>query len=240
MATAHIAAEPGDFAPAVLMPGDPRRAQRIAESLMDDARLVTDVRGMLGFTGTVDGRPLSVMGSGMGQPSCTIYATELFSTFGVERIIRVGTAGGIAPQVAVGDVVLATGAHTDSSMNQARIPGVNFSAVADFHLARAAWEASCSGRADQEGAVHVGTIISRDHFYFTPDQQTERLAAHGVLAVEMEAAALYGVAAEFGKQALAVLTVSDHLLDHSGDMSAADRETRFAGALRLALAAAHS
>ncbi len=111
MATPHIAAEPGDFAPAVLMPGDPKRAERIAELLMDDARLVTDVRGMLGFTGTVNGRPLSVMGSGMGQPSFTIYATELFSQFGVKRIIRVGTAGALSPKVKVGDVIVATGAR---------------------------------------------------------------------------------------------------------------------------------
>ena len=110
MATPHINAEPGDFAPAVLMPGDPLRARRIAEAILDDARRVNDVRGMLGFTGTHGGRPLSVMGSGMGQPSLTIYATELFERFGVERIIRVGTAGGIAPDVAVGDVVIATGA----------------------------------------------------------------------------------------------------------------------------------
>ena len=240
MATPHIAAEPEDFAPAVLMPGDPRRAQRIAKTLMDDARLVTDVRGMLGFTGTVDGRPLSVMGSGMGQPSFTIYATELFSQFGVERIIRVGTAGGISPKVKVGDVIVATGAHTDSSMNQLRIPGVNFSAGADFQLARAAHDASQAGRAGTGGTVHLGTVISRDHFYFTPKGQTEALATHGVLGVEMEAAALYGVAAEYGKQALAVLTISDHLLDHSGDMSATERETRFAGSLRLAVAAALS
>lgn len=240
MATPHIAAEPEDFAPAVLMPGDPRRAQRIAKTLMGDARLVTDVRGMLGFTGTVDGRPLSVMGSGMGQPSFTIYATELFSQFGVERIIRVGTAGGISPKVKVGDVIVATGAHTDSSMNQLRIPGVNFSAVADFQLARAAHDASQAGRAGTGGTVHLGTVISRDHFYFTPEGQTKALATHGVLGVEMEAAALYGVAAEYGKQALAVLTISDHLLDHSGDMSAAERETRFADSLRLAVAAALS
>ena len=240
MATPHIAAEPEDFAPAVLMPGDPRRAQRIAKTLMDDARLVTDVRGMLGFTGTVDGRPLSVMGSGMGQPSFTIYATELFSQFGVERIIRVGTAGGISPKVKVGDVIVATGAHTDSSMDQLRIPGVNVSAVADFQLARAAHDASQAGRAGTGGTVHLGTVISRDHFYFTPKGQTEALATHGVLGVEMEAAALYGVAAEYGKQALAVLTISDHLLDHSGDMSAAERETRFADSLRLAVAAALS
>ncbi|SDN91888.1 purine-nucleoside phosphorylase [Actinomyces ruminicola] len=238
MATPHIAAEPGDFAPAVLMPGDPRRAQRIAEGLMDDARLVTDVRGMLGFTGTVDGKPLSVMGSGMGQPSFSIYATELFSQYGVERIIRVGTAGGISEKVHVGDVVIATGAHTDSAMNQLRIPGVNFSAVADFRLAMAAYRAGLeAGLADR---MHTGTIISRDHFYFTPEGQTERLSAYGTLCVEMEAAALYGVAAEFGKQALAVLTISDHLLDHSGDMTAAERETRFQDSLRLAVAAALS
>ena len=238
MATPHIAAEPDDFAPAVLMPGDPRRAQRIAEGLMDDARLVTDVRGMLGFTGTVDGKPLSVMGSGMGQPSFSIYATELFSQFGVERIIRVGTAGGIGKHVHVGDVVIATGAHTDSAMNQLRIPGVNFSAVADFRLAMAAYRAGIeAGLSDR---MHTGTIISRDHFYFTPEGQTERLSAYGTLCVEMEAAALYGVAAEFGKQALAVLTISDHLLDHSGDMTAAERETRFRDSLQLAVAAALS
>ena len=240
MATPHIAAEPGDFAPAVLMPGDPRRAQRIAEILMNDARLVTDVRGMLGFTGTANGRPLSVMGSGMGQPSFTIYATELFSQFGVERIIRVGTAGALSPKVKIGDVIVATGAHTDSAMNQLRIPGVNFSAVADFQLARAAYEASLTEQAEVDGDVHLGTVFSRDHFYFTPEGQNEALADCGVVGVEMEAAALYGVAAEYGKQALAVLTVSDHLLDHSGDMSAAERETRFADSLRLAVAAAHS
>lgn len=238
MATPHIAADPGDFAPAVLMPGDPKRAQRIAETVLDEPRLVTDVRGMLGFTGTHEGRPLSVMGSGMGQPSFTIYATELFSQFGVQRIIRVGTAGGIGADVHVGDVVIATGAHTDSAMNQLRVPGVNFSAVADFHLAQAAWaEAEAAGMTDR---VHAGTIISRDHFYFTPEGQTEALARYGTLAVEMEAAALYGTAAEYGTQALAVLTISDHLLDHSGDMSAEDRETRFQDSLRLAVAAALS
>lgn len=238
MATPHIAAEPGDFAPAVLMPGDPRRAQRIAELILTDPRLVTDVRGMLGFTGTYEGRPLSVMGSGMGQPSFTIYSTELFSQFGVERIIRVGTAGGISPDIKVGDVVVATGAHTDSAMNQLRVPGVNFSAVADFRLAMAAYEAGVAAGYGER--LHAGTVLSRDHFYFTPEGQTEALARHGTLCVEMETAALYGVAAEFGRQALTVLTISDHLLDHSGDMSAADRETRFQDSLKLAVAAAMS
>ena len=240
MATPHISAQPGDFAPAVLMPGDPRRAERIAGQLMPDARKVSDVRGIVGYTGTHEGRPLSVMASGMGQPSLSIYATELFSQFGVERIIRVGTAGGLSPKIKVGDVIVATGAHTDSSMNQLRIPGVNFCAVADFRLAAAAYEASLPEQARVGGTVHLGTVMSRDHFYFTPEGQTEALARHGVLGVEMEAAALYGVAAEYDKQALAVLTVSDHLLDHSGDMSAAERETRFTDSLRLAVAAAHS
>lgn len=236
MATPHIAAEPGDFAPAVLMPGDPRRAQRIAEKLMPDARLVTDVRGMLGFTGTVDGKPLSVMGSGMGMPSATIYATELFKFYGVERIIRVGTAGGIARTVKVGDVIVATGAHTDSSINQHRLPGLNFSAVASFELAAAAMNAA-TGREQ----VHVGTVLSKDHFYFaSPFADLEVYSQYGILGVEMEAAALFGVAAEFGTQALAVLTVSDHLLDGSSDMSAEERETRFEDALTLALAAAHA
>ena len=235
MATPHINAEPGDFASAVLMPGDPRRAQRIAEQLFDAPRLVTDVRGMLGFTGLVDGRPLSVMGSGMGQPSLTIYATELFREFGVGRIIRVGTCGGIADDVAVGDTVVALGAHTDSAMNQLRIPGVNFSAVASFDLARAAVEAATA-----EDRVHVGTVISRDHFYFAPEGQTRALARYGVLGVEMETAALYAAAAEFGREALTVLTVSDHLLDYSSDMTAAERETTFRTSLRLAVAAALS
>lgn len=241
MATAHIAAEPGDFAPAVLMPGDPRRAERIARTLMPDARLVTDVRGMLGFTGTVDGKPLSVLGSGMGMPSITIYAHELFAQFGVQRIIRVGTAGGISPQVGLGDVIVAVGAHTDSNMNQQRLAGLHFSAVASFELVRAAADAAVAGALDGQ-PVHVGMIMSHDHFYLPNSDPgwLPRLAQYGVLGVEMEAAALFGVAAEFGKQALAVLTVSDLLFDTAAKMTSDERETRFAGALRLALAAAHS
>ena len=120
MATPHINAEPGDFAADVLMPGDPRRAMRIAETVLDDARLVTEVRGVLGYTGTVQGRPISVLASGMGMPSMTIYATELFRFFGVQRIIRIGTAGGMAPHLDVGDVVIASAAHTDSAMSAGR------------------------------------------------------------------------------------------------------------------------
>ena len=187
MATPHLSADPGDFAPAVLMPGDPKRAQRIAEELMPDARLVTDVRGMLGYTGTVDGKPLSVMGSGMGMPSATIYATELFKFYGVERIVRVGTTGGIARSVAVGDVIIATGAHTDSSINQHRLPGLNFSAVASFELAAAAMAA-----AHGTAGVHVGTVVSKDHFYFaSPFADLDLYGQYGILGVEMEAAGLF-------------------------------------------------
>ena len=207
---------------------------------MPDARLVTDVRGMLGFTGTVDGKPLSVLGSGMGMPSITIYAHELFAQFGVQRIIRVGTAGGISPQVGLGDVIVAVGAHTDSNMNQQRLAGLHFSAVASFELVRAAADAAVAGALDGQ-PVHVDMIMSHDHFYLPSSDPgwLPRLAQYGVLGVEMEAAALFGVAAEFGKQALAVLTVSDLLFDTAAQMTSDERETRFAGALRLALAAAH-
>ncbi len=235
MATPHIRAEKGDFAPAVLMPGDPQRAKRIAEQLFDSPKLVTDVRGMLGYTGEVNGKPLSVMGSGMGQPSIAIYATELFRFFGVERIIRVGTCGGIAKHVNVGDTVVGIGAHTDSNFNQGRIPGIYFSAIASFNLAKAAVDA-----APDDQRVHVGTIVSKDHFYSSTPGQVEGLADYGVLGVEMEAASLYGTAAQYGKEALTVLTVSDHLMDPALDMSAEDRETKFQTALQLAVAAAHS
>lgn len=235
MATPHIRADRGDFAPAVIFPGDPLRAKRIAELLFDSPRLVTDVRGMLGFTGEVDGRPLSVMGSGMGQPSAAIYSNELFRYYGVERIIRVGTCGGIAHHVHVGDTVIGVGAHTDSNFNQGRIPGVFFSAIASFDLAKAAYDA-----APANAKVHVGPIISNDHFYADVPGRVEALAKYGVLGVDMEAAALYGVAAEHSKEALTILTVSDHLLDHTNDMSSEERETKFQTALNLAVAAALS
>jgi purine-nucleoside phosphorylase len=223
------------------MPGDPKRAERMAGLILADARLVTSVRGILGFTGTYagdgadSGRPLSIMASGMGMPSIGIYATELFRFFGVERIIRVGTAGGISPLVDIGDVLIGVGAHTTSSMNELRIPGTHFSAVADLTMAAAALAA---GGGDPH--VHSGTVISSDHFYFSIPGQLDAMAAHGVLGVEMEAACLYGVAAEHGKGALTVLTVSDHLTKASVDMTAEERETRFQGALKLAVAAAYA
>ena len=235
MPTPHISAQPGDFAPADIMPGDPKRAARMAAELMPDARLVTDVRNICGYTGTYEGKPLSVMASGMGQPSASIYATELFSFYGVERIIRVGTAGGLSSKVKMGDVVIAIGAHTDSVINTTLCPGIQFSATASWNLLKAAVDA-----AGDDADVKVAPVVSRDRFYGTSMDQNKRLAELGTLGVEMEAAALYGIAADLDKEALAVLTISDHLFDESQDMSSEERETHFQKALRIAVAAALS
>ncbi|MGV9182636.1 purine-nucleoside phosphorylase [Arcanobacterium canis] len=236
MSTPHIAAEPGDFAPAVLLPGDPKRAERMAKQLMPDAKLVTDVRGILGFTGEVNGQPLSIMGTGMGQPSLSIYVNELFMHYGVERAIRVGTCGGLSLDVNVGDVVVAMGAHYEGVLNTYLTPGIHYSAVADYGLVRAAVEA-----AEGEDGIHVGTVASRDRFYGVPKEENEALAEVGCLGAEMEAGALYGLAAKYGRKALAVLTVSDHILKGTDrDYTAAEREELFQRALKLAVAAAHS
>lgn len=234
MATPHIGAEPGDFAPAVLMPGDPKRAERMAKMLMDDARLVTEVRGILGYTGTVNGKPLSIMASGMGQPSLSIYVNELFMHYGVERIIRVGTCGGLSDRVKVGDVVIANGAHYEGVLNTYLSPETHFSAVASYELVRAAADA-----AGDDDDVVVAPVVSRDRFYGIDSSVNEALGAIGTMGVEMEAGALYGLASKYGKQALAVLTVSDHLVVESRDMTAEERESNFQKALKLAVAAAH-
>jgi purine-nucleoside phosphorylase len=207
MPTPHISAEKGDFAPTILLPGDPLRAQHIAENFLDDPRQVTAVRNMLGYTGTYRGIPVSVMGTGMGIPSASIYATELVTEYGVERLIRVGSCGGILPSVKIRDVILAIGACTDSGVNRVRYGGYDFAATADFALLRAAAEA-----AEAKGVpVKVGNVHSADLFYNPDPEAFDRMEAMGVLAVEMEAAGLYGVAAEKGARALTILTVSDHV-----------------------------
>lgn len=230
MSTPHISAAPGDFAPGVLMPGDPRRARRIAETCFDAPRLVTEVRGIEGWTGTYAGQPVSVLASGMGQPSLSIYATELFRFYDVNRIIRVGTAGALADDLALGDVIIGSAAHTDSALSAARIPGVHFAAAPDYELMAAA---AAAGRA-RGIPVRVGPIFSSDAFYGTTEEMMAALRAHGTLAVEMEAAALYGLAAEYHRQALAVLTVTDHLA-RAEQMSAQDRETYFEAMVTVAL-----
>lgn len=234
MPTPHIAAEPGDFAEDVLMPGDPLRARRIADEVLEDAKLVTDVRGILGYTGRYQGAALSVLGSGMGMPSMTIYATELAREYGVKRIVRIGTAGGLSPDVDVRDVVIALGAHTDSAMTAARIPGLSFSHVPSFALLRKAMEAA--EQWDGQVRVHAGTVFSTDSFYLKRPDLIAALRAHGALAVEMEAAGLYAVGAAEGIQTLTVLTISDHTAKGQ-KLTALERETGFSDALRVALAA---
>lgn len=235
MPTPHISAEPGDFAPTVLMPGDPRRARRMAEQLFDDARLVTDVRGILGYTGTVDGIPISVLASGMGSPSIAIYATELARVYGVERIIRVGTAGSLSPDLALGSVVAGSSAHTDSAITERWVPGVTLSAAPSFALLAAAVDAA---RRDAV-ALRVGPLFSSDSFYDPGPGVFPKLAALGTLAVEMEAAALYAVGAREGIETLAVVTVTDDLIG-GGSLSVDERETGFAAAARIAIASALS
>ena len=236
MATPHLSAELGDFAPDVLMPGDPRRARRIAETVLDDARLVTEVRGILGYTGTYEGRPVSVLASGMGMPSITIYATELFRFFGVRRIIRIGTAGGMATHVNVGDVIIASAAHTDSAMTAQRIPGIHYSHTPSFALTSAAARAAGLGLGVMPADVHVGAVLSSDAFYVDRPETNALLVQYGTLAVEMEAAGLYAVAAAEGGAALAICTVSD-LLFREAALSADERELLFDRAVRLGLAA---
>jgi purine-nucleoside phosphorylase len=231
----HLGAEPGDIAPTVLMPGDPLRARWIAETFLDDARCYSEVRGMLGFTGTWRGRPVSVQGSGMGQPSLAIYANELFREYDVQSIVRVGSCGALTEKVAVRDLVIASGACTDSSMNRIRFEGLDYAPVADFGLLRAAYDASAARAGD--AAVHVGLILSSDSFYSPRPELTARMVEHGVLAVEMEASALYTLAASYDRRALAICTVSDHIVTGE-ETTAQEREQTFGAMVEIALEAA--
>lgn len=228
----HIGAGPGDVAPTVLMPGDPLRARWIADTFLDDARCYTEVRGMLGFTGTWRGHPVSVQGSGMGQPSMAIYANELFSEYGVHTVVRVGSCGAMADGLALRDVVIASGACTDSSINKITFEGLDYAPVADFGLLRSAVAA-----AEQRGTrFQVGLVFSGDSFYPTRPELSQRMTAYGVLAVEMETSALYTLAAKHGARALAICTVSDHVV--TGEQTtAADREQTFGEMVELALTA---
>ena len=229
MATPHIAAEKGDFAPTVLMPGDPLRARFVAENFLERARLVNDVRGVQGYTGEYKGKPVSVMASGMGMPSMGIYSYELFHFFDVRSIIRIGSAGAISPDLRPRDIVLAMGACTDSRYGaQFSLPGT-FAPVASWDLLERAVRAA--ERA--EVSFKVGNVLSSDRFY---DDSASTLAwgKMGVLAVEMESAALYMNAARAGREALTVLTVSDSLVTGEA-LSAAERQTGFSEMIKLAL-----
>ncbi|MET1081354.1 MAG: purine-nucleoside phosphorylase [Pseudomonas sp.] len=232
MATPHISAQVGEFAETVLMPGDPLRAKMIAETYLSDVQQVNGVRNMLGFTGHYKGQRISVMGSGMGIPSVSIYAHELFSQYGVQRIVRVGSCGSVQTGVRVRDLVIAQGASTDSMVNRKRLAGFDFAALADYRLlARTVQVAEARNQ-----AVHIGNVFSADLFYEPDPELFARMTRMGILAVEMEAAGLYGVAAELGRQALTVLTVSDHILEGE-KLSAEQRQEDFHDMVQLTLEA---
>jgi purine-nucleoside phosphorylase len=230
----HIGAQPGDIAPTVLLPGDPLRAKWIAETFLDDARCYSEVRGMYGFTGTWRGRPVSVQGSGMGQPSMSIYAHELLSEYDVQTIVRVGSCGALSPDLGLRDIVLASGACTDSSMNRIRFEGLDYAPVADFGLLRAAYDASQAMNLPVQ--TKVGLIFSSDSFYSARPELTQRMAKYGALAVEMEASALYTLAAMFGRRALTACTVSDHIVTGE-ETTSQEREQTFGHMVEIALEA---
>ena len=230
MPTPHIAAEAGDFAETVLLPGDPLRARFVAETFLNDVRCVNEVRNMLAYTGSYKDQRVSVMGGGMGIPSTSIYVTELFQEFEVKNVIRVGSCGSIHPDVNVGDLIVAMGASTDSNVNRLRFLGHDFSAIADYDLLRA-W----IDQADKAGStVTVGNILSTDTFYHLSDEIYAAAARLKIIAVEMEAAALYRIAAEQGGRALCVLTVSDQIIKGE-KMSPEDREKSFSEMMHITL-----
>ena len=228
----HIGAQPGAIAPLVLMPGDPLRAKWIAETFLVDAQCYNEVRGMLGYTGTWNGHRVSVQGSGMGQPSMAIYVNELFREYDVQSVIRVGSAGGLTERVKIRDVVIASGACTDSSMNRIRFEGLDYAPVADFGLLRAAVDAAGPD-------VHVGLIFSCDSFYSARPELLTRMVEHGCLAIEMEASALYTLAAGFGRRALCIATISDHIVTGE-ETTTQEREQTFGEMVEIALTAGTS
>ncbi len=229
--TPHNNAKPGDYAQAVLLPGDPLRAKWIAETFFDDARQVNSVRNCLGFTGTWKGRPVSVQATGMGQPSTAIYVHELINTYGVKTLIRVGTCGGLNRAVKVRDVVIGASASTDSTIVKNGFGAYSYAPAADFSLLRAADDAA---RAHGK-RVHVGGIVSSDIFYHPSGLEAyAALIAHGVLGVEMEAATLYTLAARHGVRALAICTMTDCLL--TGEEIDADaRQSSLSDMVEIAL-----
>ena len=231
--TVHIGAKPGDIAETVLLPGDPYRARWAAQTFLKDAVLVNEVRGMLGYTGTWNGHRVTIQGSGMGMPSLSIYVNELIRDYGAKTLIRIGSAGALQSHVAVRDVVLAQTASTNGSPSRSIFREVNFAPCADFGLLAKA-HAAAQGMGVP---IHVGGIYSSDTFYDERDDLSKQLQRHGTLCVEMEAAELYILAARYGVRALAVLTISDHIL--TGDALPSDqRERSFGAMVEVALQAA--
>lgn len=229
----HIAAEKGQIAPRVLFPGDPLRAKWIAETYLSDVNCYTEIRNMFGFTGTYKGEQISVQGSGMGQASAAIYANELFAEYDVQTLIRVGTCGALTEKVKVRDVIIAMSASTDSQMNRLRFHGIDYAPTADYQLLRAAVDSAEAAGLN----VHVGQVFSGDLFYNDRPDLVSRTAEYGVLGIEMEASALYTLAAKFGRRALGIMTVSDHLITKE-ETTAEERQTTFSEMITIALDAA--
>jgi len=231
--TIHIGARPGEIAETVLMPGDPYRAKWAAESFLEGATCVNQVRGMLGFTGSWKGNRVTIQGSGMGMPSLSIYATELIRDYGARTLIRIGSCGGMQPQVKIRDVVVAMTATSVSTPSATIFRELNFASAADWSLLSAA--VAAAGK--RAVGVHVGGIYSSDTFYDERPDLTAELTRHGILGVEMEAAELYVLAARHGVRALALLTVSDHLQTHEA-LPSDQREKSFGDMVEIALEAA--
>jgi purine-nucleoside phosphorylase len=226
----HIGAKEGDIAESILLPGDPLRAKHIAENFLEGATLYNEVRGMYGYTGTYKGKRVSVQGTGMGIPSISIYAQELIQSYGVQNLIRVGTCGSFHNEVRVRDVILAMSASTDSAVNKIRFKGLDFAATANFELLKKAYDTAT----ERNMPLHVGSVFTSDTFYNEDKEIGSTLASYGTLAVEMETAALYTLAAKFGVKALSILTVSDHLITGE-ETTSEERQTTFNQMIEVAL-----
>lgn len=230
MSTPHINANLGDFAETVLMPGDPLRAKFIAETFLDNFHEVTNVRNMLGYTGEYQGKRISVMGHGMGIPSCSIYATELITQYSVKNIIRVGSCGAISQNVNLRDIVIGMGACTDSKVNRIRFMDHDFAAIADYDLIHNAVQAAKL----KNIPVKVGNLFSTDLFYTPQPGLFDVMEKYNILGVEMEAAGIYGLAAEYQAKALTICTVSDHIR-RGEKLSAQERQISFNEMITIAL-----
>ena len=226
----HIQAKENEIADKILLPGDPLRAKYIAETFLDDIQCYNNVRGMLGFTGTYKGERLSVQGTGMGVPSISIYTHELMAEYGVKTLIRVGSCGAYTEEVKVRDVILAMSASTDSAVNKLQFQGIDYAPTANFDLLKKAYDVTI----EKQMPVHVGSILTSDTFYSDNQALTDLLRKHGTLAVEMESAALYTLAAKFKAKALSILTVSDHLVTGEATTSE-ERQTTFNQMIEIAL-----
>ncbi|MDR2746737.1 MAG: purine-nucleoside phosphorylase [Treponema sp.] len=231
----HIAAKPGEIAEAVLLPGDPLRAKFVAENFLDQPALYTDVRNILGYTGTYKGRRVSVQGTGMGIPSISIYVNELFKDYGVKRAIRIGTAGGLQKELKLRDIVIAMSACTDSGANGIRFKGKTFAPAASFSLLKTAYDAALARGWEPK----VGNVVSSDIFYGDDPDDWKLWAAYGVLAVEMETAELYTLAAKYRREALALLTISDSFTSGEED-SPQERQKSYTRMMEIALETAVS